>query len=209
MYGVRGAITAGGLFVLPSFLLLCALSAIYVEYGEVAAVAGIVRGLGAAVIALVAAAVIRVGGRVIHTPAAFVLAGAAFGLIVADVPFPLIVALAAVVGYVGGSRRSGLLGKPAGHGREEEGLQDSPPETSLRRRFVKTLLLGSSLSPRSCSPAGWSRSLPASSRSRPSARSAALRGAPSSPAPPWNDSAGSPRTTWSRAWRWASRRRGR
>ena len=56
MHGVRGAITAGGLFVLPSFVLICFMSAIYVEYGEVGAVAGIVRGLGAAVIALVAAA---------------------------------------------------------------------------------------------------------------------------------------------------------
>ena len=61
MHGVRGAITAGGLFVLPSFVLLCVMSTVYVEYGEVAAVAGVVRGLGAAVIALVAAAVLRVG----------------------------------------------------------------------------------------------------------------------------------------------------
>ena len=38
MHGVRGAIASGGLFVLPSFLLLCAMSAVYVEYGEVAAV---------------------------------------------------------------------------------------------------------------------------------------------------------------------------
>jgi chromate transporter len=54
MHGVRGAITAGGFFVLPSFVLLCAMSAVYVEYGEVAAVAGMVRGLGAAVIAYIA-----------------------------------------------------------------------------------------------------------------------------------------------------------
>ena len=60
----------GGSSSCPSFLLLCVMSAIYVEYGEVAAVAGVVRGLGAAVIALVAAAVLRVGGRVIHTLAA-------------------------------------------------------------------------------------------------------------------------------------------
>ena len=46
MYGVRGAITAGGLFVLPSFVLLFGMSAVYVEYGEVAAVEGVVRGLG-------------------------------------------------------------------------------------------------------------------------------------------------------------------
>ena len=140
MYGVRGAITAGGLFVLPAFVLLCVLSGIYVEYGEVAAVAGIVRGLGAAVIALVAAAVIRVGGRVIHTPAALALAAAAFGLIVAGVPFPLIVAAAALVGYVAGTRRPGLLGRVPLEGGDEEPA-DSRPETGLRRRFVKALLL--------------------------------------------------------------------
>jgi chromate transporter len=141
MYGVRGAITAGGLFVLPSFILLCAMSAIYVEYGEVDEVAGIVRGLGAAVIALVAAAVLRVGGRVIHTPAALVMAAVAFGLIVAGVPFPLIIALAALAGYLAGTRRPGLLGKPSDHGSEEDEADDSSRETGLRRRFVKTLLL--------------------------------------------------------------------
>ena len=141
MYGVRGAITAGGLFVLPSFVLLCAMSAIYVEYGEVAEVAGIVRGLGAAVIALVAAAVIRVGGRVIHTPAALGLAAASFGLIVAGVPFPLIIALAALVGFLVATRHHGLLGKPSGHGDEDDEADDSLRETGLRRRFVKTLLV--------------------------------------------------------------------
>ena len=140
MYGVRGAIAAGGLFVLPSFVLLCVMSAIYVEYGEVAAVEGVVRGLGAAVIALVAAAVIRVGGRVIHTLAAFVLAAAAFALLVASVPFPIIVALAALAGYLAGTRRPGLLGASSEH--EEETEAERPPlEKGLRRRFVKTLLI--------------------------------------------------------------------
>ena len=140
MHGVRGAITAGGLFVLPSFVLLCIMSAIYVEFGEVAAVSGVVRGLGAAVIALVAAAVIRIGGRVIHTPAALGLAAVAFALIVAGVPFPIIVVLAALAGYLAGTRRPRLLGassEPTG----EEQREDSPPEKGLRRRFIKTLLI--------------------------------------------------------------------
>ena len=141
MHGVRGAITAGGLFVLPSFVLICFMSAIYVEYGEVGAVAGIVRGLGAAVIALVAAAVLRIGGRVLHTPAAFVLAAAAFGLIVAGVPFPAIIALTALIGFFAGTRRPHLLGKSTAHGGEEDVANDSTPETGLRRRFVKMLLL--------------------------------------------------------------------
>ena len=141
MYGVRGAITSGGLFVLPSFVLLCGMSAVYVEYGEVAAVAGIVRGLGAAVIALVAAAVIRVGGRVIHTPTAIAMAAVAFGLIVAGVPFPIIIAVAAVAGYLAGKRHPRLLGKPGGHGSDEESTETTPLDSGLRRRFVKTLAI--------------------------------------------------------------------
>lgn len=139
MYGVRGAMTAGGLFVLPSFVLLCVMSAVYVEYGEVAAVAGVVRGLGAAVIALVAAAVLRVGGRVIHTPTALALAGMAFGLLAVGAPFPLIIALAGLVGYAFGRSRSTLLGKPSSHGGDESDA--ARPESGLRRRFVKTLLV--------------------------------------------------------------------
>jgi chromate transporter len=142
MYGVRGAITSGGLFVLPSFVLLCGMSAIYVEYGEVAAVAGIVRGLGAAVIALVAAAVIRVGGRVIHTPTAIAMAVVAFGLIVAGVPFPIIIAVAALAGYVTGRANPQLLGKHKGHGDGEDEPEPSQEAgTALRRRFAQALLI--------------------------------------------------------------------
>ena len=139
MYGVRGAMTAGGLFVLPSFVLLCLMSAIYVEYGEVAAVAGVVRGLGAAVIALVAAAVLRVGGRVIHTPAALATAVVAFVLLVVGVPFPVIIAAAGLVGYLVGRSRPTLLGKPSGHRDDEP--DEVRSESGLLRRFVKTILI--------------------------------------------------------------------
>ena len=142
MYGVRGAITSGGLFVLPSFVLLCAMSSVYVEYGEVAAVAGIVRGLGAAVIALVAAAVIRVGGHVVHTPAAGAMAAVAFALIAVGVPFPVIIVMAALAGYLGGKKNPRLFGKPGGHGTDEADAEDSRPlATGLRRRFIKTLAI--------------------------------------------------------------------
>jgi chromate transporter len=138
MHGVRGALTAGGLFVLPSFVLLCVMSAVYVEFGDVAAVEGVVRGLGAAVIALVAAAVIRIGTRVVHTAAAVVLAVIAFGLLVAGVPFPLIVALAALAGYAAARLSPALLGRQESHG---EDVERERPEVGLRRRFVKTLLI--------------------------------------------------------------------
>src|SRR5690242_1793900 len=115
LYGVRGAITSGGLFVAPSFVLLCLMSGIYVEYGDVTVVRGIVSGLGAAVVALVAAAVLRVGSRVIHTRWAIALAIAAFAAIAAGVPFPIIIAIAAALGFVAGRSNPSLLGRPAGH----------------------------------------------------------------------------------------------
>src|SRR3954451_19682628 len=108
LYGVRGAITSGGLFVLPSFVLLCVMSSIYVEFGDVTVVAGVVSGLGAAVVALVAAAVIRVGRRVIHTPAALGLAALAFLAIAVGVPFPIIIALAALIAYLAGRSNPSL-----------------------------------------------------------------------------------------------------
>ena len=142
MYGVRGAITAGGLFVAPAFVLLCGMSAVYVEYGEVTSVAGIVRGLGAAVIALVAAAVIRVGSRVIHTPVALALAAIAFGLIIAGLPFPFILAFAAGAGYLAGRRNPQLLGRPQSHGDDEaEDEETAVPQSGHRRRLAILLAI--------------------------------------------------------------------
>jgi chromate transporter len=143
LYGVRGAITSGGLFVAPSFVLLCVMSGVYVEYGDVGVVEGVVRGLGAAVVALVAAAVIRVGSRVIHTPAAVAVAAAAFLSIVAGVPFPLIIAVAAAIGYAAGRIDPSLLGRPAGHGGEDDDEvgADGAASVSVRRRFARALVI--------------------------------------------------------------------
>ena len=142
LYGVRGAITSGGLFVAPSFVLLCLMSGIYVEYGDVTIVQGIVSGLGAAVVALVAAAVLRVGSRVIHTKAAIALAVTAFAAIIAGVPFPIIIAIAAVLGYAAGRSNPALLGRPASHGDDSD---DDPAQAhagvSVRRRLAKGLVI--------------------------------------------------------------------
>jgi chromate transporter len=141
LYGVRGAITSGGLFVAPSFVLLCLMSGIYVEFGDVTVVEGAVSGLGAAVVALVGAAVLRVGGRVIHTRAAVGLAVAAFAAIAAGVPFPAIIAAAAGVGYAAGRSHPGLLGRPADHGDGEEEAPEMHPGVSVRRRLAKGLVI--------------------------------------------------------------------
>jgi chromate transporter len=140
LYGVRGAITSGGLFVAPSFVVLCIMSGVYVEYGNVPVVEGAVRGLGAAVVALVAAAIIRVGGRVVHTPAAIALAATAFLLIVAGLPFPAVIAAAALAGYAAGRARPGLLGRAAGHG--DPGDDEEPAEqVNVWRRLARGLAI--------------------------------------------------------------------
>jgi chromate transporter len=142
LYGVRGAITSGGLFVAPSFALLCLMSGIYVEYGDVTVVEGVVSGLGAAVVALVTAAVLRVGSRVIHTQVAVALAAAAFAAIVVGVPFPIIIAIAGGLGYVAGRSNPKLLGRPASHG-DDEAEADAVPlnDVSVRRRLMKGLVI--------------------------------------------------------------------
>jgi chromate transporter len=143
LYGVRGAITSGGLFVAPSFVLLCLMSGIYVEYGNVTVVQGVVSGLGSAVVALVAAAVLRVGSRVIHTRAALGLAIVAFAAIVAGVPFPIIIAVAAAIGYLAGRSNPSLLGRPARHGEDEsdDAAAAAHAGVSVRRRFAKGLVI--------------------------------------------------------------------
>jgi chromate transporter len=142
LHGVRGAITSGGLFVLPSFVLLCVMSGIYVEFGSVTVVEGVVRGLGAAVVALVAAAIIRVGGRVIHTAGAVALAAAAFAMIMLGVPFPAVLIVAALIGLLGGRFNPRLLGRPSGHaGDGDDDAEEPPADVRLRRRLLQALII--------------------------------------------------------------------
>lgn len=103
MHRTLGGIIAGALFVLPSLLLLVALSWMYITLGDVPAVAGMLYGIKPAVVAIVLAAAWRVGSRTLKNPWLIAIAVAAFvGIAVIDLPFPLIVAIAALLGAVGG-----------------------------------------------------------------------------------------------------------
>lgn len=107
MHGTRGGLVAGGLFVLPGLVAIMALSWVYALSGNVGLVAGLFFGLKAAVLAIVAEAVLRIGRRALKSRAMVALAAASFvALFLFDVPFPLIVLTAALVGYLGG--RAGL-----------------------------------------------------------------------------------------------------
>ncbi|TDO35132.1 chromate transporter [Kribbella sp. VKM Ac-2527] len=98
--GTRGGLIAGSLFVMPGMLALLVLSMIYVAFGDTTAVTAVFAGVGPAVVVIVAQAVIRVGKKALGHPARVGLAVAAFiALAVFAVPFPLVVAGAAIAGW--------------------------------------------------------------------------------------------------------------
>ncbi|MFT3783903.1 MAG: chromate efflux transporter [Nibricoccus sp.] len=96
-----GGIAAGVLFVLPSALLLWALSYIYVTFGQIGWINAAFTGLKPAVTAIVLAAVWRIGRRALKTPSLWLIAAAAFAaLFFFHVPFPAVVVLAGAIGYL-------------------------------------------------------------------------------------------------------------
>jgi chromate transporter len=145
--GVRGGLVAGVLFVLPGVVTLLALSAIYVAYGESTAVAAVFAGLAPAVLAIVAQAVARVGKRALGHPALVTLAVGAFvALTFVRVPFPVVVAVAALLGLaIGRWAPAMMIAKPES---EEDGpvplISDDQlhAERPSRRHAAKVLGLG-------------------------------------------------------------------
>lgn len=102
MHGTWGGIIAGTLFVLPSLGLLILLAWVYLMFGELPTVAGILYGIKPAVIAIVLFATYRIGSRTLRNPLLWSLALAAFvAIFVFSVPFPAIVLSAAIIGYLG------------------------------------------------------------------------------------------------------------
>lgn len=102
MHGVRGGIVAGGLFVLPSLLLLMLLSWIYLSFGHLPLVAGILYGIKPAVTAIVLLAAWRIGSRALKHWFLWGIAALSFlAMAVFNVPFPAILLGAALLGWVG------------------------------------------------------------------------------------------------------------
>lgn len=102
MHGVWGGICAGILFVLPSLFILIALTWIYLAYGDVSAVEGILYGIKPAVTAIVIFAAYRIGAKALRNNVLRTMAVLAFLAIFAlHVPFPYIVLIAGLIGYAG------------------------------------------------------------------------------------------------------------
>ncbi|MGE8323557.1 MAG: chromate efflux transporter [Pseudomonas sp.] len=155
MHRSWGGVIAGVLFVLPSLFILIGLSWVYLAWGEVPVVAGIFYGIKPAVTAIVVHASHRIGSRALKNGWLWAIAGASFVAIFAlNVPFPLIVLAAALLGYVGGRLLPAQFAPGGGHqaAKASHGpalIDDDTPAPAHARfswgRLLGLLLVGGAL----------------------------------------------------------------
>ncbi|OIR04959.1 putative chromate transport protein [mine drainage metagenome] len=121
MHRTWGGVIAGGLFVLPSFFILTGLAWIYMAYGSVPAVAGVLYGIKPAVVAIVLFAAYRIGVRALKNRVMWTIAALAFAAIfVLKLPFPLIVLVVGAIGYVGSRIAPQYFKLGGGHGASQK-----------------------------------------------------------------------------------------
>jgi chromate transporter len=138
MHGVRGGLTAGILFVLPGAFVMLGLSLLYALGRGIPLVDGALFGIKAAVLVIVIEALFRIGKRALKSSILLGLAAVAFvGIFFLMVPFPLIVAAAALVGYLVARRSPQLLGLS----RETENVL--PADENRWRHFAVAAVVGS------------------------------------------------------------------
>ena len=152
MHRSWGGIVAGALFVLPSLLILIALSWVYIAFGEQPWIAGVFYGIKPAVTAIVLHAAWRIGSRALHNLALWVIAGASFvALFALHLPFPALIVSAALVGWIGGRLAPAHFGTTAHH--EQTGpsagtalIDDHTPPPAHAQfrwsRLIRVILIG-------------------------------------------------------------------
>lgn len=154
MHRTWGGLIAGALFVLPSLFILIALSWVYIAFGEVPVVAGLFYGIKPAVTAIVVQAAHRIGSRALKNNWLWGIAAASFtAIFVFNVPFPLIVLGAAIIGYFGG-RLAPERFRTGGHSATKKSFgpafidDDTPPPEHARFssfKLLRLLLVGAAL----------------------------------------------------------------
>ena len=146
LHGTRGGLVAGTLFVLPGLAVILALSTLYALLHAVPLVAALFFGIKAAVLALVVEAMLRIGRRILKGSGPLLIAlGAFLALFVLRLPFPLIILLAALTGWLGARAAPGRFPVAAGHGAAGSGggwrePVGATPATALRAAAAACLL---------------------------------------------------------------------
>jgi len=122
MHRTLGGIMAGGLFVVPGIVAIMALSYIYAAYGNVPVIVALFFGLKAAVLAIVVEALVRIGKRALKSRSMLAIAVAAFvGIFFLDIPFPVIVFGAAILGWIGAAANLPGFQVQGGHAADSKG----------------------------------------------------------------------------------------
>jgi chromate transporter len=144
-HGAAGGLLAGGLFVLPGAAVMLALSLLYVLAGGVPAVDGVFYGLRCAVLALVIEALLRIAKRALKTRAAQIAAGLSFtALFAVHTPFPLVLAVAAIIGWARPVwfSRGGIAMQPIGEGAIDRIFAANPALIKQRERSAQRAGVG-------------------------------------------------------------------
>ncbi len=146
MHRSRGGIAAGALFVLPSLLILVALSWMYIAFGNLPLVAGLFYGIKPAVTAIVLQAAHRIGSRALKNNTLWAIAAASFVAIFAlNLPFPAIIAAAALIGYIGGRIAPDRFKTGGAHGKADQSFgpalidDDTPTPEHAQFRWPRLL----------------------------------------------------------------------
>jgi len=141
MHRWRGGLAAGVLFVLPGFVSILALSILYVGWGDVPLVEAVFYGIKPAVLAVVIQALVQIAKRALAGPLLLAIAALAFVAIFAfGVPFPAIIAAAAMVGLLGGRLGIAALTAPLLPGASDPPEPEPIPPPPIRRTVATALL---------------------------------------------------------------------
>ena len=113
LHGLRGGLIAGLLFVLPGAAVIFALSLLYSIFGKLSLVEGLFWGVKAAVLVIVLEALLRVAKRALKKPLDWVIAATSFiALFCFALPFPLVIAVAALIGFFNANQKPGTTETP-------------------------------------------------------------------------------------------------
>lgn len=155
MHRTWGGIMAGVLFVLPSLAILIVVTWIYIAFGSLPLIAGVLYGIKPAVVAIVLAAAWRIGSRTLKNPWLIAIAvGALVAIAAFSIPFPAIVFAAAVLGLIGGRVRPDKFQIGGGHASTTKSYgvaivgDDTPTPEHARfswYKLIKVTLVGGGL----------------------------------------------------------------
>jgi chromate transporter len=152
MHRTWGGVVAGVLFILPSFFILIGLAWVTLQYGDVPAVAGALAGVKPAVVAIILVALHRIGSRTLKNPLMWTIATFAFvGIFFLKIPFPVVILVAALVGFFGQKIKPEYFSLNTAHNATERNFgkaiidddTPTPPHAIFSwQRMAKVLVVG-------------------------------------------------------------------